>query len=423
MRIHGLHFGIKGDGVTDDTAALLAALISRQPISLYGLRVRVTQPIILNDDHADLIDVDGGHPSRSAIIFDGLTETHLEISDLADVRLRNLTICCTGTQTGSNYGVHLRRCDRPQLEFLHVLNPDNVGILLFECSSGSISHCHIENTSKRYEAGATGTAIQLAGCSFTIVRDCYARRTNFSFSCLGKEYTDNAESTPGEPITRPVRETLGNVFLCCHAEEHWGTAFNANGIDGVRFLACTAAKKGGVSTHPTFQFKDPKNRREATRYNAMIGCHADVVYSGFYEQGGSLNLWQACTVHGADRFGFRFNLAANCVVSDCIAGDVSLKPDPGINGAFVVRQSEACIVDGCVVALEPDCSPRAALVSVEMTSAHTTIGNVSSGGKAPIGISVARDADLTRVLDGCLCALDTAVTPVVDKSRTTVWGK
>lgn len=405
----------------DDTASFRASLLSGQPINLDGQHLTITEPITLDCDDCQVIDIDGGHPSRSSITFTGIEATHLQFNGIA-VRIRNITINCVGTIDGPFAALHLRHCDHAELTDIVINDPDNWGILLYECHAGRVNGCRVNNSLERYEADEVGTAIQLAGCSSTRVICCESLHGNFPFSVLGKEYTDNAQSSPGELITRPVDETVGNVFGYCTADRFRGTAFNVNGANVTLFQGCVATSQHPDSGHPAYQVKHPTNAATAS-HNRFDSCTAQDVFSGFYAQGGSKNTFHSCSVRRSQRFAFRLNISDDCLITNCIADQFAQRDERTINGGYVVRQSDRCVIDNCIA--EPAAGhPRTtALISIELDSAETLIGNFRAGGAAPMGLRIASASERTRISAGCVEALRSSWIPVVDESRTTAWGK
>lgn len=417
MRIHGSKFGIVGNGVHDDSAGLLIALKSNQQVSLSGLHLRIENPIIVNGIDTDFIDIDGGDSSLSSITFVGIDAANLAINGVR-TKLSNITINCSGHQTANNAGLHLRHCNGSQLSNLIINDYDNIGVLLFECDNVTVSQCRFDNPQSRFDADNVGTSIQLAGCSDCSVVSCQSFRSNFNYSVIGKEYTDNAQSGAGEAITRPVSETIGNVIQSCSAVDFRGTAFNVNGANGTVFRGCTARNQILTTGHPAFQIKHPLNGLNAS-HNRFTGCMAQDVYTGFYAQGGSLNSFSNCSTLRTQRFGFRVNLADNCTITNCIAEQFAILNETNTNGGFVVRQSDYCILDNCTSTPSPTCPATAALISIELDSSHTQIGNFSAGGNCPTGLIIGSTAISTKVSDGCKSAMETAVTPYNNLSSTT----
>ncbi|MCG6156375.1 right-handed parallel beta-helix repeat-containing protein [Rubinisphaera margarita] len=405
----------------DHTAALTAALQSGNPIRLDGLHLRVTQPIVLDWSQVALVDVDGGHPSRSSITFEGVAATHLQMTGMP-VSFKNITIHCSGTVEGPFAAVHLRHCHNARLENVVIQNPDNFGILLYECDGVELNRCRVDNSEDRYQADQVGTAIQLSGCSSTRVVGCRARFSNFTYSVIAKEFTDNAESSPGELVMRDVSETVGNVFRDCTVDRFRGTAFNVNGANFTVFEGCVATNQHPGSPFAAFQVKHPNNGPR-TSHNRFESCSAQDVFSGFYAQGGSRNSFSSCSTLRTQRFGFRLNFAENCLITNCIADEFAIRDEETVNGGFVIRQSNGCIIDNCTATPHTGCPPTTALISIERDSSNNLIGNFSASGKSPTGIRIDAKAPRNRVSEVSRIGLDTAAQPVVDESKSTIWSQ
>ncbi len=405
----------------DHTAALTAALQSGNPIRLDGLHLRITQPIVLDWSQVSLVDVDGGHPSRSSITFDGVAATHLQMTGIP-VSLKNITIFCSGTVEGPFAAVHLRHCHNAQLENVVIRDPDNYGVLLYECDGVEVNRCRVDNSKERYDADQVGTAIQLSGCSATRVVGCRARFSNFTYSVIGKEFTDNAESSPGELVRRDVSETVGNVFRDCSVDWFRGTAFNVNGANFTLFEGCIATNQHPDSTFAAFQVKHPNNGLKAS-HNRFESCSAQDVFSGFYAQGGSRNSFSHCNTLRTQRFGFRLNFSENCLITNCTADDFAMRDEQTVNGGFVIRQSNGCIIDNCTGSPYANCPPTTALISIERDSSNNLIGNFTASGQSPTGIRIDAKAPQNRISESSRGGFDSAVQPVLDESNSTIWNR
>lgn len=406
--------------MTDDTTALLSALTSGQLLDFSNLVIRVTQPISLSQNDTTQIDIDGGDILGSSLLFDS-SGTHLQFNEI-ETHIKNIGVHCTGHQTGMNAGIHLRRCNNSSIERVLVDDPDSVGILLYECDFNRVADCRIDFDESRYDAHGSGgvsvgTAIQLLGCSMTTVERCRSRYSNFTFSILGKEYTDNAQSGSAELVTRSVDETYGNVMRDCHAHHYRGTAFNINGIHGASYDNCLALDQHEDSGYCAYQIKHPLNGSE-TSFNTMTNCVAVGAYSGFYSQGGSKNAWRGCRTVRTQRFGYRLNLANNHVIDGCIADEFALKNETNVNGGFVVRQSNGNILTNNLGRAAATCPSSACLISVELDSADNTLGAFSSEGSCPTGLLIASTAVRTRITPECLVGMEAGVTNVLDGSST-----
>ena len=387
MRTHLSYFGAVGDGKTDDTKAVRDALLCGKPLDWHGFHCLVREPLKFDTD-GGVVDIDGVNEAQASLIFDGVTTDHMEIS-WANTKIRNLTVRGTGTQAGNAVCLLLCNCVRPLIENVHVVDYDNVGIMLHECDYGSVDRCFVSNSAQRYNAGKVGTAVQLSGCRGTRVTDTVALRTNFAFSILGREYTEYAESGYKLKIDRSTQETVGNSMHRCFASYFRGTPFNVNGCDANVYFDCTAVNGEAKEEYPAFQIKHPTNMPDVS-FNKILACHVEGAARGYYMQGGSFNDIGMCSARDIRWFAARANLARGSRIWGIHADYCAMEDTKNVNGALVVRNSMACDLRDCVVGF----SSSKTLASVEQATDITT-GQLISCCELPTVMKV--DGDSNRI--------------------------
>lgn len=170
-----LDFGATGDGSTDDTSAIQAAITALQtagggelffpvPTSYYkhtGLTISGAASIILRGaSWGSVLKVSGNSPS--------ITIGNTSSDQTARVVIQDLLLDVVSTGTSAQHGIDMRRMHSSELRGVRIKNHGGDGIKLTGCYASSVYDCYSNNNTGN---GLYLTALAGAGNDFIIVRD------------------------------------------------------------------------------------------------------------------------------------------------------------------------------------------------------------------------------------------------------------
>lgn len=248
-------YGAAGDGVTDDTAAIQAAVDAANNHG--GAVVYVPQGTYRLSASLDVysrISVRGDGDQVSVLHQTGATASGLRGVDVAFLDLRNIQLRGPGTGSASGPGIYLSRTDNSSCEGITM---ENVFVWQFGDSGIAIS-LPIVSTFTRVisqQNGAHGFSLYGGGTS-CVLNACYANgnsQIGYSLGLVYSQFSGCASDSNG--IAYHVTPGSRNlVFSACGAEDSInhnatcdGTAWKIDGANDIVLAGCYAAATSNKS--------------------------------------------------------------------------------------------------------------------------------------------------------------------------------
>jgi hypothetical protein len=256
--------GAKGDGVTDDTAAIQAAIDAATaigaavlvPLGVYVVSESLTVPSGMT------IKGSGGSTLRTV---DGWDFDVIDIDDATDVLISDLTIDCAGTSTTGGNGIRVHgSSDRVIIERVRVLEPYIHTVVGRDGSIGTVTlrSCYCYRSGHwGYEFGNCAHAIMSScDCDGSYLDSVKLFASCASFTATGGRWRDAGRdpANAGDGIdtygggqsvtlTGVVSEDHdGNGFVVKSSEENESDPDTYGFVRDVRIIGCTARRCSGA---------------------------------------------------------------------------------------------------------------------------------------------------------------------------------
>jgi hypothetical protein len=180
-------FGAKGDGVTDDTSAITAAITAAANNTLVftGGKTYMVSALTV---YSPLTIAGNGTLKK----ISSATEAPIITINSSDVNITDITVdgdnIGTGGRSKKYRGIQSSQKQNILITNVHIKNTYNEGIWMDCCSNLSILNCHIENCQQKGDTtptvGVLIQAISTGGASDIIIADCLVDQTTSMNGCI-----------------------------------------------------------------------------------------------------------------------------------------------------------------------------------------------------------------------------------------------
>jgi hypothetical protein len=412
-------FGATGDGTTDDTAEIQAALTAASsagggtvivPAGSYLISSAITIP--------SLVTLQG--VGRASIIKCATGSAHhaITITSTNNSGVRDLQVQGPGFESSGSFRcIRLESCTYAKIDNVRVYEADAIAIYALDCDYLRVTNCELVALDSRLADGVASTApyaVQLDGCYASIVDGCTARTTDIGFSIIG----NGIGST-----TRAKVDTTGNIISNCTVSRHAKHAFDINACYGCQIVGCTsndwvdADATPDTNYHGAFQIKDPSG--DDTRGNLIANCVANDCAVGFFAQEASRCHFGNVSVKNAQKEGIFLNSTAYSVINGAVIDDHSIAGTAGRPGGAVRLDNAASII---VNGIHSSANAVTNSYILKLTNADTcTFDNITPRGTHDNGIII--DSNSGDNLFGIGVRLGVAFTTaaISDSSTTTIY--
>jgi hypothetical protein len=370
-----LDFGAKGDGVTDDTTAIQAAITAAGsgsagscfiPAGTYKVTAQITIPTG--------VTIYGAGQGRTTLVFPTAAAFHsIYASGGAGIRISDFTVQGGGLASSNNYdAVRFNACTDSVIERITAADADDICILLVDCDRCIVRSCLAQWSAANYAANAEWVGIELDGCSASIVEGCRALRCRFGVAVIANDGLGISGNESASARTRT--DCVGNAVVGCTVEHYKVCGIDINACDATTVTGCTVALYEGSSpsTDPAFQVKNSAGSE--CRDNVFAGCVAITCGLGFYCQRGSRAIFTGCMVKGASYTPFYLNACPDAQILGCTV-DSAGAAAAGAWGVRIEAASHNAIIDDLML----DSGGNAGtLVGVSINASNgATLGNIT----------------------------------------------